>query len=265
MGEVRHNCGLCVAHTLHDAYNFLEKSLQHRGREATGIAAIGFDSIDVLKWSGPVNTFDVIDLHNILPGHNYHTFLGHVRYATQGRKDKILEDAHPHVIGGVKDNRMSHVIIRDCDAAIVHNGQVSLDLLKEVDLSKMESGCDSEALLLYYTEKGEKELIRKVPLAYTLAIADKRRKDVVVMRDRFGIRPGALGFKDGKYCAASEDVAINKNGGEFFEDLLPGVIYYLSNNGSYKKEKILGQELRRCFFEWNYILNLDTSFEIKSQ
>ena len=32
---VRHNCGLTVAHSLHDAYRFIH-SLQHRGREAAG-------------------------------------------------------------------------------------------------------------------------------------------------------------------------------------------------------------------------------------
>ncbi|MBI2632076.1 hypothetical protein HYW75_03670 [Candidatus Pacearchaeota archaeon] len=258
MEEVRHNCGLCITHTLQDAYNFLER-LQHRGREAAGIAAIGEESIDVLKWAGPVKTFDVVDLHKILPGHNYHTFFGHVRYATQGRKDKILEDAHPHVVGGIEDNRGNHIVIKNCEAAIIHNGQVDIDLLKEIDLLKMKTGCDSEALLLFYLEKGEKELIRKIPLSYTLAIADKRRKDLVVMRDRIGIRPGMLGFKGGKYCVASEDIAIKGTlDGKFVEDLTPGSIYYLSNGGSYKKEKIINPFPEHCFFEWNYIAHVDS-------
>ena len=107
--DLRHNCGLCVAHTLHDAYSFI-KSLQHRGREAAGIAAIGEDKIDVLKWEGKVSRFDVNGLHDMFPGHNYHTFMAHVRYATKGREDKILEDAHPHVIGGRADHRGNHII-----------------------------------------------------------------------------------------------------------------------------------------------------------
>ena len=41
---IQSKCGLCVAHTLHDVYSFI-KDLQHRGREACGIAAIG-DTID---------------------------------------------------------------------------------------------------------------------------------------------------------------------------------------------------------------------------
>ena len=66
---VRHNCGFCVAHTLHDAYSFI-RSLQHRGREAAGIAAVGDGRIDVIKWEGGVDRFDVTDLHKIFPSPN---------------------------------------------------------------------------------------------------------------------------------------------------------------------------------------------------
>jgi hypothetical protein len=69
--EIGHNCGLCVTHSLRNAYLFIE-SLQHRGREATGIAAIGNKRIDVVKWKGPVNTFDMTDLYKIFPSHDYH-------------------------------------------------------------------------------------------------------------------------------------------------------------------------------------------------
>ena len=94
MRKVEHNCGLCLAHSLHDVYSFI-KSLQHRGREAAGIAFIGENRIDVLKWIGKVETFDLEDLYKIFPITEYHTFVAHVRYATRGRKDKILYDAHP--------------------------------------------------------------------------------------------------------------------------------------------------------------------------
>ena len=104
MSDISHNCGLAVAHTLHDIYSLI-KSLQHRGREATGMAAIGEERIDVIKWMGPVDRFDITDLHKIFPSPKYHTFMAHVRYATRGRKDKILEDAHPHVIGGRSEKK----------------------------------------------------------------------------------------------------------------------------------------------------------------
>ena len=117
MESIRENCGFCVTHTLHDAYSF-GKSIQHRGRDAAGIAAIGKNRIDVLKWRGGVDRFDITDLHKLFPSNDYHTYVVHTRYATRGRKDKLLEDAHPHTIGGTMEHRGNHVIILNCDAQV---------------------------------------------------------------------------------------------------------------------------------------------------
>jgi amidophosphoribosyltransferase len=244
---VQSKCGLCIAHTLHDAYSFI-KSLQHRGREACGIFAFGKNRIDVIKWQGSVSKVDLIDLHKIFPASLYHTFGAHVRYATKGREDKILEDAHPHVIGGKIENRGDHILIRNCDAVAIHNGQVNFS-------SKLNpnSECDTKILLKYYLKNGEKKLLKDILGSYTLAIADRKKNEVIVMRDRFGIKPGCLGFKDGKYCIASENRALSENGAIPLEDLDPGVLYYISNNGGYRKLPVITSEQKHCFFEWNYI------------
>lgn len=256
--KVRHNCGLCVAHTLHDVYGFI-KDLQHRGREATGIAAIGDDDITVIKWIGTVSTFDLKDLGKIFPDTRYHTFLAHVRYATRGRKDQLLLDAHPHVIGGETIARGSHVIIRGCEMAIVHNGQVDVRrYFPEVELSNLKTGCDTESLLGIYKEKGIREILKRIPNSYTLAIADRNAKGVIVARDRMGVKPGVLGIKDGKCCMASEDIAFRKNGGEVLENITPGCIYHLLSSGSFSKEEVVKKEKKHCFFEVNYIGDVDS-------
>ncbi len=258
MEEVKENCGLCVAHTLHDAYS-MAKSLQHRGREAAGIAAISDNRIDVLKWKGNVDTFDITDLHKIFPGHNYHTYMAHVRYATRGRKDKILEDAHPHTVGGKVEHQGDHVLVLDCDAAIIHNGQINPEYLGEVDKKLLKTECDSEAFLYYFMSKGEIEILKNIPGSYTAAIADKRKKGIVVLRDKGGIKPGCLFWKDDRYGIASEEIAPRKNGGEFIEDLLPGAVYYLYPNAKQPTPmKVVEPNLAYCFFEWNYIADIDS-------
>jgi amidophosphoribosyltransferase len=254
---IRHNCGWCATHTLHDAYSFI-RSLQHRGREATGIAAISNSRIDVVKWVGDVRKFDVDDLHEIFPGHNYNTFLGHVRYATRGRKDRILEDAHPHVIGGRVERRGDHVFVLDCDAAIVINGQTDDSYFEGMNLDPIVSDCDSEKLLWYYRENGINNLLKMIPGAYTGAIADKKLRGTIVFRDRTGIKPGALGWKDGKFVAASEDMAFRENGGEFTEDLELGAAYFLSHDGEYRKESIVEPVAAHCMFEWQYLAKRNT-------
>ena len=257
MTDIKHNCGFCVANTLHDTYSFI-KSLQHRGREATGMVAIGDERIDVIKWEGPVNRFDITDLHKIFQSPNYHTYMAHVRYATRGRKDQILEDAHPHVIGGRSEKMANLEVILDCEMAIVHNGQIDSKYLSSVNPNLLTTGCDTEAFLHLFKEKGEREILKQIPGSFTAAIADKKRKEVIVMRDKTGIKPGVLGWKDGKYAVASEEIAFRKNGGEFIEDLNPGSVYYLAPNGSYTKEKVIKQDLKHCFFEWNYIGDFDS-------
>ncbi len=259
MGDLRHNCGFCVTHTLHDAYNFL-KSLQHRGREAVGIAGIG-ETIDTVKWAGAVTDFKLETLEEILD-RQYHTYLGHVRYATSGRKeiDQLLQDAHPIALGGYVDKRIGHIIITGSSLAIVHNGQVNDCYFDGVDLGKLETGTDTEKLLRLYDQIKEKELLRRVPGSYTMAIAEKGNNGVMVIRDRTGIKPGILGIKDTKYVVASEDIAFMENGAKAIEELDSGTIYYIDPDGhDYTPELIVSPSHRYCFFEQNYIAHVEST------
>lgn len=242
---VQSKCGICVTHTLHDAYSFI-KSLQHRGREACGIFAFGKNKIDLIKWKGSVTRVDLADLHKIFPASMYHTYGAHVRYATRGKEGDVLNDAHPHFVGGKIENKGDHMIVRNCDAIIIHNGQVNF---------KDKSKCDTELLLDYYLTYGEKKLLQDIKGSYSLAIADKRKDEVIVMRDRFGIKPACLGFKDGKYCVASESVSLFENGATLIEDLDSGALYYLTGNGIVKKSLVTNSSQKNCFFEWNYLSN----------
>ena len=266
MGEhISHHCGLCVTHTLHDAYSFI-KTLQHRGRDAVGIAGVGHGRIDAVKWLGTVETMDLVDLHKIMPSSGYHTFLAHVRYATKGSKRRLLEDAHPHVIGGAMTDYGSHVIYAGCEMVAVHNGHVADHHLHGAGNAAANGGagagaCDTERLLHLYRAIGEAELVRRLPGAYTMAIADCSRDDVLVLRDRTGIRPGVLGIKDGKHVVVSEDIALRKNGGDFLEDLDPGAAYYLAADGAYRKHQLTPPAPAHCFFEWNYFADRDSIVE----
>jgi amidophosphoribosyltransferase len=255
-GQIRHNCGIVVTHTLHDAHSFLS-SIQHRGREAAGIAAIGPNGIDVVIWSGKVDAFDYKDLQAIFPGTEYHTYFAHVRYATRGRKDKILEDAHPQVLGGTVINRGDHIFIKNCDAAIIHNGQISL---ADLDVGKEwpADTSDTKAALHYYWKKGAREFITKIKGAFTVAIADKRLKHILVMRDQHEIRPGVIGRKDEKYVIASEDIAFRQNGANRVRDLRGGSIYYMSPEGDLEEEKVVEPNRKHCVFEYQYIGHVDS-------
>ncbi|MEM3067357.1 MAG: hypothetical protein QXX91_01735 [Thermoplasmata archaeon] len=261
MGEIlEEKCGVCLAYSLHDVYSMM-KSLQHRGRGAAGIAAISKNRIDVIKWSGIVNSFDINDMYKIFPATNhYHFFMGHVRYPTKGKIDNTFQDAHPHVIGGNTHERNDHLLITNCEMAIIHNGQINERYFENLNRKEIKTECDSALLLHYYAQYGEIEIQKNIPGAYTLAIADKKRENVIVMRDRTGIKPGSIGWKDGKYQMASEDRAFLENGGRLVKEMKPGDIYYFDINGTFKRVNVTDQKLKFCFFEPNYLAHHESTF-----
>ena len=259
--DVQSRCGVFLSHTLHDTYSGL-KGLEHRGREATGIAGVRHNGrIDAIKFAGPPRKIGIEDLHYIFPGNDYHTFFGHVRYATRGRKDRILQDAHPHVIGGRVLDRGSHVIILDAEMAAVHNGQISPEYFGRIDRSQLKTGCDTEAALHLYREIGARGILKEVPGSYVMIIADGRSKDVILLRDKMGVKPAVLGWKDGKYVASSEDIALREIGANFVEAVRPGTITYFEPEGGHRVERVVDPVLRRCFFDWSYISNVNSMFD----
>jgi len=254
--SIEHHCGIVVAHTLNDAYSMLKYN-QHRGRDLAGFGFIGEDGIDCIKYIGTVNRVDLHDLQKQFPSENYHTILGHVKYTTKGKLD--LNTAHPITIGGTKYEYNNHIIIKNATSAIVHNGHVIDKYFKDLEDIVFETDCDTEKLLHYFARYGEKGLLEKIPGAYTVAIADIKRKDIIVMSDKNSIRPGVLGQKDGKSCFSSEDIAFRKTKGQSIEDIKPGNVYYLSPKGKLRKEIVLNKtNPKYCFFEWNYMQDRDS-------
>ena len=271
MGEVIENkCGVCVTHSLHDVYSFL-KSLQHRGRDTASVTAISRRRIDVLKYKGKVEKFDLetiirnfqeinrVDETN--EGDAYHTFFGHVRYATSGtREEDVLKCAHPVVLGGKTIEKQSHVYHIDCDAALVHNGEI--DMNNSV-LAPYANGAnfDTELLLRYIREEGYRKTLENIDGSYFLAFAEKG-KDPLVMRDRHGIMPGIVGRKDKKYVFASEDIALRKNGAKTIKNVEPGRVYFIMSNGlDLDYEQIIGASQRHCFFQWNYLADPESTLD----
>ncbi|MFW6230741.1 MAG: hypothetical protein ACOC32_01825 [Nanoarchaeota archaeon] len=267
MGDIQENkCGICLTHSLHDLYSFL-KALQHRGREAVGIAGISRDRIDVMKWAGPLQTFDlktiIHNFHQITRGHSHKTFLGHVRYATRGRKDRILEDAHPITIGGKEIHRGNHTYILDCDAIAIHNGQIDTGpLLKKIEITDPQP--DTQALLHYALKRGYHSIPKEIPGSYTFIYVQKGKNYVTILRDKHGMMPATLGEKDGRIVFSSEDIALRKNGALVKKDMEPGSAYLVSLTGQKAKHHLEEENRKHCFFQWNYIGDSQSTIEAVS-
>ena len=125
---------------------------------------------------------------------------------------------------------------------------------------------DTDVLLKWYLMQeqcnGAAEVIRTFPAAFSCAILDRRRKDVQVFKDRYSIRPLWIAKKDGRIIASSEDKAIMDIGGRSLRELRPGEIVNIPMNGEgYSKIQIVKKEKMPCFFEANYLSEVDSSFD----
>jgi amidophosphoribosyltransferase len=263
--DTQENCGIVLAHSLHDTYRMID-ALNNRGRDAAGIAGVRTDGkVDAIKWEGSPRAFSLDTLHGLFSDSDkqYMYFFGHVRYATRGRKDKLLHDAHPHVIGGNKEQRRGHIIIRDADAGIVHNGQTDKDFIYGlVDNKNFETDCDTEAFLHFFHEYGIRETMEQLPGSYSCVIFDNSidNQKTVALRDRHGIMPCWLGYKDGKYIVSSEDNAIYDVGGKPIREVSPGEAIVIDKNGQIKFEQVVSPVPRFCFFMFQYFMHENSTF-----
>jgi len=255
--EINSECGFNIGHTSHDTYN-MSKATQNRGREGSGIGVKTTEgTIDVHKWLGEVTRFRLENIASNLVGV---IFCGHNRYSTSGAKDPqaLLNASHPHVIGGEDHIYPEHIVTRNASACCVHNGNIPPEFLSDISLEGLRSDCDTERFLHLYKKIGEKELIRRVPGAYSVAIFDAERDEAIVMRDSHSMRPCHIGIKDGRYIAASEDFAIKEIGGRPIRELGGGEIAYIKNR-DIRIETVYPQNPQICFFENNYLANHDST------
>jgi amidophosphoribosyltransferase len=229
-------------------------SLQHRGQESAGIAAVKDKVIEVHKGMGLMG-----DIFNagILSRIKGPAAVGHVRYSTFGSSS--LENAQPFVsrfkLGSI---------------AIAHNGNLTnADVVRELLEDSgvgFTSSSDSEVIVNLIAknykkglEKALTDTIQFIKGSYALVVLTDDA--LVGARDPNGIRPLCLGQLTGSaggWILASESCAIEAAGGSFVRDIEPGEVVIIN------REQVLSfsfcEKTRRavCAFEYVYFARPDS-------
>jgi amidophosphoribosyltransferase len=226
-------------------------ALQHRGQEAAGIVTSDGHIAHVHKGIGLVSqVFNEDNLVHL----NGHMAIGHTRYSTTG--SSRLRNTQPYILETL-----------DGPLAIGHNGnlinapQLRRDLLERgVGLS---TSTDSELIihLLARTRGGTwisrlRQLMAQLEGAYTLVILT--RDGVFGIRDPWGLRPLVLGQLDGGYALASESCAFSTIGARMVQEIQPGEIVHLNENGYEIVAGLPPQTLAFCTFEQIYFARPDS-------
>ncbi|MDR0601463.1 MAG: amidophosphoribosyltransferase [Treponema sp.] len=226
-------------------------SLQHRGQESAGIAAVHEGSIEVRKGMGLVGDIFTPESLSQIRGS---AAVGHVRYSTSG--SSAIENAQPFV------SRFKLGSIAVAHNGTLTNADVVRELLEDSGVG-FTSSSDSEVIVNLIAKNYRKGLeraltdtIKFIKGSYALAVLSG---DVLVgARDPNGIRPLCLGQLDGGWILSSESCAIDAVGGVFVRDIEPGEVVIINREQVFSFS--FSEKTRRsvCAFEYVYFARPDS-------
>jgi amidophosphoribosyltransferase len=199
-------------------------ALQHRGQESAGIVSSDGQKLHRFVATGLVA--DIFDKSALEPLKGS-LAIGHVRYSTAGGSG--LTNAQP------LQASTSHGIV-----AMAHNGNLTnaITLRNQLEAagSIFQTTADSEVILHLIARSTAStlrdaivEALRQVEGAYSLVFCTK--KELIVARDPYGVRPLALGKLGGATVVASETCAFDLIGARYVRDVKPGELLYVNGGG----------------------------------
>ena len=260
MSTLHEECGVFglyvngMDHAAGCVYNALY-ALQHRGQESAGIAINDDGVITSHKDVGLVSeVFTPEILERLGTGS---IAVGHVRYATTGRKSRA--NAQPMVIDHVKGTM-----------ALCHNGNLTnaAELRERLELSGAIFHTTSDTEVIAYTITGARLKTPSIEAAvsaamdviqgaYSLVLLSPQK--LIAARDPNGFRPLCVGTLDGGYVFASESCALDAIGARFLRDVAPGEIVVADKDGLRSiTDHCDGRRSSLCVFEFIYFARPDS-------
>ncbi len=238
-------------------------ALQHRGQESSGIAASDGYKIVSHKGMGLVNEIFTKEAIDSMRGH---IAIGHNRYSTS--KNSTVDHSQPILfkqdhICTIADDTARCIADESHDIALAHNGNLPsiaalANFLKES--GETTDGISDSGMIVKALEVWMKrgvtleEAVKKVwPLMTgSFSIVILSRDKLIAIRDKFGIRPLAMGrIGGGGYVFASETCALPPIGATFEREVLPGEMIVVDDTGMHS-EQIETAEQKLDIFELFY-------------
>jgi len=233
-------------------------ALQHRGQEGCGIVSV--DDKGVLrrvKGDGLVTEVFTEEKLAKLEGN---MAIGHVRYTTAG--------------GGGIENIQPFLFRHNMgDFALAHNGNiVNSEPLREYLENRgslFQSTSDSE-ILAHLIKKETKfpdrpriyaiiDALNMMEGAFAFLIMTSNR--IYACRDKYGLRPLAIGRLGDGYVVSSETCAFDVIGAEFVRDVEPGEIVTIDRRGIRSTDYSHYKRRLMCAMEYIYFARPDSDIE----
>lgn len=226
-------------------------ALQHRGQEGAGICSSDGRQMFIEKSMGLVADIFTEKRLKKLPGY---IAIGHNRYSTAGSSS--LKNVQP-ILANFSLGSL----------AIAHNGNIvnAGDLREslEDEGAIFQSTSDSEVMVhLIAHSKGENfhdrviQALKEVNGAFSLVIL--REKELLAVRDPYGVRPLCIGLVDGAYVIASETCALDLIDARYIRDVEPGEMVIVNEKGLTSHRALVSEKKAHCIFEFIYFARPDS-------
>jgi len=255
MDKLKEECGVFGIFNNKDAATLTAlglHSLQHRGQEGCGILTHDKKKFYVERRLGLVgDNFTKDKILEKLPGNSA---IGHNRYSTSGNNS--LKNVQPFFadlhVGGI---------------GIAHNGNLcnSRHLRKSMikEGSIFQTTSDTETIIQLIAKSKRSKIVEKIIDAifkiqggYALTILTN--KNLIGVRDPFGIRPLVIGKLDRSYVLASETCALDIIGAKFIREVENGEVVVITNSGLESIKPFPKIKERPCIFEYIYFSRPDS-------
>ena len=227
-------------------------ALQHRGQEGAGICSSDGRQLFVEKSMGLVADIFSEKRLRRLPGY---MAIGHNRYSTAG--SSVLKNVQPIVANFALGT-----------LAIAHNGNLvsapDLRASLEAQGAIFQSSSDSEVIVHLVAQSKGADFYERVAHAVTqisgsFSMLILREKELIAVRDPYGVRPLSLGMKNGAYVVASETCAFDLIGATYIRDIEPGEVLIISEQGIESLKILHSQRKAFCVFEFIYFSRPDSN------
>lgn len=224
--------------------------LQHRGKEASGIAVSKAGKFSAYKGLGSVSSVFTKEILDSLDGN---VALGHVLYSNKAVSHKDVEPFVSSTLFG--------------ELAIAHNGaltnysELRQKLLEngETFVSESESEIIEKLILSHSKHKFEKALTEAITMLQgSFALVVAKQDALIGARDTRGIRPLVLGKLANGWVLASETSALDAIDAEFVRDVNPGEIVIITEDGVLSFEFGDNKVKQTCLFEYVYFARPDS-------
>jgi amidophosphoribosyltransferase len=247
-------CGIVGIHGHSDAVHLAQLglySLQHRGQESVGVAAIDNEgSGRVIRSMGTLSA----SMANDLEGVKGHIAIGHTRYSTAG--SSTIENAQPVFVR----SRGGYIALAH-NGNLINAGEMRQDL--EAEGSIFASTMDSEVIVHRLAKSTAPtpaarvaEALQGAEGAYSLIIA--MGDTLIGTRDPRGWRPLVMGRLNGSVVFASETCALDIVGAKYEREVKPGEIVSVDASGVHSTSPFEEKPLTRCIFEYIYFARPDS-------